>query len=44
MKQLRSFLPLLAAIAFLLAVFAVWVPQNRFLTPDNLMDLAACRA
>jgi ribose transport system permease protein len=40
MRHLRSFLPLLAAIAFLLVIFAFWVPQRRFLTPGNLMDLA----
>jgi ribose transport system permease protein len=40
MKHLRTFLPLLAAIAFLLVIFTLWVPQNRFLTPGNLMDLA----
>jgi len=40
MKHLRHFLPLVAAIAILLVIFALWVPQNRFLTPGNLMDLA----
>ncbi|MCY2954038.1 MAG: ABC transporter permease [Planctomycetota bacterium] len=40
MKQLRSVLPLLAAIAVLLGIFTLWVPGNRFLTPGNLMDLA----
>ena len=40
MKRLRHFLPLVAAIAILLVIFALWVPQNRFLTPGNLMDLA----
>ena len=40
MKHLRSFLPLLAAIALLLVIFTLWVPQNRFLTAGNLIDLA----
>jgi ribose transport system permease protein len=40
MKHLRSILPLLAAIAVLLVIFTLWVPQHRFLTPGNLMDLA----
>jgi ribose transport system permease protein len=40
MKHLNTFLPLLAAIAALLVIFAVWVPHGRFLTSDNLMDLA----
>ena len=40
MKQLRRLLPLLAAIALLLVIFTVWVPQYRFLTAGNLMDLA----
>jgi ribose transport system permease protein len=40
MKPLRSLLPLLAAIALLLVIFALWVPHGRFLTPGNLMDLA----
>ncbi|MCX6874584.1 MAG: ABC transporter permease [Verrucomicrobia bacterium] len=40
MKHLRSLLPLLAAIALLLFIFAWWVPDCRFLTPGNLMDLA----
>ncbi|MEI7955682.1 MAG: ABC transporter permease [Verrucomicrobiota bacterium] len=40
MKPLRSLLPLLVAIAALLCIFAWWVPQGRFLTPANLMDLA----
>lgn len=40
MKHLRTYLPLVVAIAFLLAIFALWVPQNRFLTAGNLMDLA----
>jgi len=40
MKRFRSFLPLLAAIAFLLVTFALWVPENRFLTFGNLIDLA----
>ncbi len=40
MKHLRSLLPLLVAIAALLCIFTWWVPQGRFLTPANLMDLA----
>jgi ribose transport system permease protein len=40
MNTVRPFLPLLAAIVVLLAVFSLWVPQGRFLTGDNLMDLA----
>ena len=40
MKQLRSLLPLLAAIVLLLVIFTLWVPQHRFLTTGNLMDLA----
>ena len=40
MKNVRFYLPLLAAIAFLLVVFALWVPQNRFITTGNLLDLA----
>ncbi|MEI7899980.1 MAG: ABC transporter permease [bacterium] len=40
MKPLRAFLPLMAAIAVLLIIFAAWVPQNRFLTSGNLIDLA----
>ena len=40
MKHLRRLLPLLAAIALLLFVFSWWVPDCRFLTPGNLMDLA----
>ncbi len=40
MKHLRSYLPLLAAIALLLVIFTLWVPQNRFLTAGNLLDLA----
>lgn len=40
MKHFRSLLPLLAAIGFLLVIFTLWVPQNRFLTFGNLIDLA----
>ena len=40
MKHLRNLLPLLAAIALLLVIFTLWVPQHRFLTTGNLMDLA----
>jgi ribose transport system permease protein len=40
MKQLRTYLPLLIAITVLLAIFTIWVPHYRFLTPGNLMDLA----
>ena len=39
MNRLRPFLPLLAAIAALLSLFALWVPQGRFLTAGNLIDL-----
>ncbi|MCX8091542.1 MAG: ABC transporter permease [Verrucomicrobiae bacterium] len=35
----RTFAPLLAAIAVLLVLFSLWVPQGRFLTPANLVDL-----
>ena len=40
MKHLRTYIPLLAAIALLLVIFALWVPHGRFLTAGNLMDLA----
>ena len=40
MKSFRRLLPLLAAIALLLVIFTCWVPQHRFLTADNLLDLA----
>jgi len=40
MKYFRTFLPLLAAITILLVIFALWVPENRFLTTGNLIDLA----
>lgn len=40
MKHLRTYIPLLAAIALLLVIFALWVPDGRFLTAGNLMDLA----
>jgi len=36
---LRRMLPLLAAIAALLVLFSLWVPQGRFLTAANLLDL-----
>ena len=36
----RSVLPLLAALAVLLLVFALWVPHGRFFTVNNLLDLA----
>src|SRR5215471_18887939 len=38
MKSGKQLLPLLAAIVLLLGLFRVWVP--RFLTPENLLDLA----
>jgi ribose transport system permease protein len=38
MKSLRQMLPLLLAIGILLGLFRLWVP--RFLTPENLLDLA----
>jgi ribose transport system permease protein len=40
MRQLRFYLPLVAAIVVLIAVFALWVPGGRFLTWSNLVDLA----
>jgi ribose transport system permease protein len=40
MKHIRFFLPLVAAIIVLLGGFALWVPQGRFLTWSNLLDLA----
>lgn len=40
MNNFRAFIPLLAAIALLLTVFTLWVPEGRFLTNGNLMDLA----
>jgi ribose transport system permease protein len=40
MKHIRFFLPLVAAIIVLLGGFALWVPQGRFLTWNNLLDLA----
>lgn len=38
MRSLKSYLPLVIAIAVLLGVFRLWVPQ--FLSTDNLLDLA----
>jgi ribose transport system permease protein len=38
MKSAKQLLPLLAAIGLLLGLFRLWVP--RFLTPENLLDLA----
>jgi ribose transport system permease protein len=40
MPALRKVMPLLVAIAALVVLFAVWVPEGRFLTTDNLLDLA----
>lgn len=40
LRAVRRFVPLLAAIAVLLMLFSLWVPQGRFLTAANLMDLA----
>lgn len=40
MTWTRAYLPLLIAITTLLALFALWVPSGRFLTPDNLLNLA----
>lgn len=33
-------LPLLGAIVLLVGIFYFWVPQGRFLAPNNLLDLA----
>lgn len=40
MKSFRQLLPLFLAILVLLAVFHWWVPGGRFLTAENLLDLA----
>jgi ribose transport system permease protein len=40
MQALRKVLPLLIAIVMLVVLFALWVPEGRFLTTDNLLDLA----
>jgi ribose transport system permease protein len=40
MQALRKVMPLLIAIVMLVVLFAVWVPEGRFLTADNLLDLA----
>jgi ribose transport system permease protein len=40
LNPVRAFLPLLGAIVVLLVIFSLWVPQGRFLTAANLMDLA----
>jgi ribose transport system permease protein len=40
MKSLRAAAPLFAAIALLLVVFALWVPGGKFVTRDNVIDLA----
>lgn len=39
-SAVQGFLPLLAAIALLLLLFGLWVPQGRFVRFDNLIDLA----
>jgi len=39
MKSLRDLLPLLVAAAGLVVLFALVVPDGRFLTVDNLLDL-----
>jgi len=39
MKRLRKFLPLLIAVVLLTAFFTITVPQGRFLTIPNLLDL-----
>ena len=40
MKSTRRLLPLLIAVVLLTTFFALWVPQGRFLTVSNLLDLA----
>lgn len=40
MKSARRLLPLLVAVVLLMVFFALWVPQGRFLTVSNLLDLA----
>lgn len=39
-SSVQGLLPLLLAIAVLLILFSLWVPQGRFLRFDNLIDLA----
>ncbi len=40
MRASRQLWPLLATIALLTLLFHIWVPQGKFLTADNLVDLA----
>jgi ribose transport system permease protein len=40
MKSTRRLLPMLVAVALLTTLFGIWVPQGRFLTVSNLLDLA----
>ena len=40
MTSTRRLIPLLCAIVALLTLFAFWVPDGRFLTTGNLLDLA----
>lgn len=40
MSATRRLLPLLAAWALILGLFQAWVPEGRFLTPANLLDLS----
>jgi ribose transport system permease protein len=40
LAAVKGLLPLLIAIAALLLLFSLWVPQGRFLRFDNLIDLA----
>src|SRR5688500_14441313 len=39
MKMLRQFLPLLIAVVLLVAFFSIFVPEGRFATMNNLLDL-----
>jgi ribose transport system permease protein len=40
MKSTRRLLPMLVAVVLLTTLFGIWVPQGRFLTVSNLLDLA----
>lgn len=40
MRYAKQMLPLLGAIFLLLGVFYFWVPNGKFLSSDNLLDLA----
>jgi ribose transport system permease protein len=40
MRSTKQMLPLLGAIVLLTLVFYIWVPQGKFLSPNNLLDLA----